>query len=129
MRHVVLVLVTVAVMVMLGPLTGGSDETFVLPPAADKPIDFDRDIAPILGPRCLSCHGPLKQESMYRLDSREEAIEGGVNGGPLVPGNSAESLLVWLMMGPWIRIGSISWKAQFPRILDRVRGSCSFRMG
>lgn len=74
-------------------------DSFELPPAAEKTIDFERDIAPIIASRCLRCHGAEKVESNYRIDSRAEAIEGGVNGAAIVPGDSANSLLVLLVAG------------------------------
>lgn len=42
----------------------------------EAPIDFDRQIRPILSDRCYFCHGPDKEkrESGLRLDDREEAL-------------------------------------------------------
>ncbi len=42
--------------------------------------DFARDIQPILEKSCLSCHGPEKQKSGYRLDVRDIALRGGDSG-------------------------------------------------
>ena len=39
-----------------------------------KPPDFERDIRPMLGERCVPCHGPKQQESLLRLDSRAQAL-------------------------------------------------------
>src|SRR5262245_52776843 len=61
-----------------------------LPPAVDKKVDFAKDIEPILAANCIKCHGPEKQKSGFRLDSREAAIKGGDGGAALVPGKSAE---------------------------------------
>ncbi len=66
-------------------------------PRADeqpKPVDFDRDVKPILAKHCVSCHGPDKQRGDLRLDRKAEALRGGENGKALVPGKSADSLLV-----------------------------------
>ena len=41
--------------------------------AAADPIDFSRDIQPLLARRCLSCHGPDTQEGGLRLDSADGA--------------------------------------------------------
>jgi hypothetical protein len=58
------------------------------------PVDFVRDIQPILTSRCYDCHGSFKQESALRLDSRENAFKGGYHGPAVVPGDSAKSVLV-----------------------------------
>lgn len=60
---------------------------------ADK-IDFARDVRPILAAHCFDCHGLDKQESGLRLDVTAALREGGNSGVAIVPGKSAESLLV-----------------------------------
>lgn len=57
------------------------------------PVDYLRDIKPVLKSRCYSCHGALKQESGLRLDSGELIRKGGDNGAVLVPKSSAGRLL------------------------------------
>ncbi|MEW4567381.1 PSD1 and planctomycete cytochrome C domain-containing protein [Tautonia sp. JC769] len=71
----------------------------VLPPPADRPIDFEAEIRPILDARCVSCHGPEAQKSGLRLDSREALLLGGDLGPSVEPGNSAESLLIHKVTG------------------------------
>ena len=61
---------------------------------ADDPVDYNRDIKPVLKVHCVRCHGPLKSESALRLDTKMLAIKGGENGPALVPGNSANSKLI-----------------------------------
>ena len=60
---------------------------------------FERDVAPILTARCVSCHGPEEQESFLRLDSYAEALKGGLTGSVIVPGDGAGSLLVQHLTG------------------------------
>lgn len=67
-----------------------------LPPALTRPVDFARDIEPILANSCYSCHGAKKQESSFRLDTKSDALKGGdlFEGRAIIPGKSAESILV-----------------------------------
>jgi cytochrome c553 len=41
---------------------------------------FERHVRPILVAKCLACHGPRKQESGLRLDSRAALLRGGDRG-------------------------------------------------
>src|SRR5881394_1849175 len=70
-----------------------------LPPAATRPIDFGRDVQPIFESSCGNCHGPKKEESGLRLDQRAAALKGGEHGAVIVPGKSAESLLIHAVSG------------------------------
>src|SRR5258708_1371407 len=58
------------------------------------PIDFARDIRPILEAHCLGCHGPKKQRGDLRLDLKAAAMKGGESGPVIVPGKSADSILL-----------------------------------
>ena len=73
--------------------------TASLPPAARRPIDFAKDIQPIFAVHCYDCHGPNKQEAQFRLDAREIAFKGGELGPAIIPGKSAESLLIRAVAG------------------------------
>src|SRR5436190_4614576 len=70
-----------------------------LPPAATRSVDFSKDIQPIFEATCWNCHGPKKQESGFRLDDRAAALKGGEHGGDIVPGKSANSLLIHAVAG------------------------------
>ncbi len=41
---------------------------------SDEPIDFGRQIQPILAKRCVSCHGPDKAEGGLRLTQKESIL-------------------------------------------------------
>ena len=59
------------------------------------PVDFVRDVRPLLVKRCLACHDAEHAKGGLRLDSREAAIKGGKSKQPaLVPGTPAKSELV-----------------------------------
>jgi mono/diheme cytochrome c family protein len=70
-----------------------------LPPAANRPIDFDRDVRPLFVKHCYACHGPEKQKGGLRLDRKADALKGGDDGVAIVAGKSAESALVKLTAG------------------------------
>jgi hypothetical protein len=65
-----------------------------LPPAAATKVDYTRDVQPLLESRCYQCHGPKRTENGLRLDDRDLALKGGERGPILMPGNSAESLVI-----------------------------------
>jgi mono/diheme cytochrome c family protein len=70
-----------------------------LPKAATAQVDFARDIQPIFASHCLKCHGAEKQKNGLRLDLRAAALKGGDSGRAIVPGESAQSLLIPLVAG------------------------------
>jgi hypothetical protein len=63
--------------------------------AADKPIDFDRDVRPILSDNCFTCHGPDDKRRManLRLDT-EEGLR------VITPGDPAKSRLFARISAP-----------------------------
>lgn len=66
---------------------------------AAEPVDYTRQVKPILAAHCYRCHGALKQESNMRLDTAAGLKRGGDNGPALVPGKPEESLVVHLIEG------------------------------
>ncbi len=64
--------------------------------AAEKPpVDFERDVLPLLKDRCFACHDGRKHTSGLRLDVKARALKGGESGKPaVVPGDSAKSELI-----------------------------------
>src|SRR5437763_15316284 len=58
---------------------------------AAEPVDFPRQVQPILERACIQCHGPEKQKGKLRLDSGEALQKGGENGPPITPGKPDES--------------------------------------
>ncbi|MFM8537825.1 MAG: c-type cytochrome domain-containing protein, partial [Planctomycetaceae bacterium] len=74
-------------------LVGMVAVAWVAPLQAASPVDFTRDVAPILVARCLECHGGTQPEGSLRLVDHDGLRRGGDTGPAIVPGASAASLL------------------------------------
>src|SRR4051794_38686732 len=70
-----------------------------LPHAVTRPIDFVADVQPILSSRCYECHGEKKQKAELRWDVKGSALGTGEHGVRIVPGKSADSLMIQLVAG------------------------------
>jgi mono/diheme cytochrome c family protein len=68
-------------------------------PAAADPVDYLRDVRPVLKERCYACHGALRQKAGLRLDSALLIRKGARDGPVIAPGKSAESPLVDAVLG------------------------------
>src|SRR5262245_45112955 len=65
--------------------------------AADRKIEFNRDVRPILSNNCYLCHGPDKNQLQagLRLDKREIAVAPLESGHTaIVPNDLASSTLI-----------------------------------
>jgi len=77
----------------------GAEKRLAAPAAARRAVSFARDVQPLLARRCVACHGPDQQKAGLRLDRKADALRGGDTGRAIVPGTSAESLLVRYVTG------------------------------
>ena len=69
--------------------------------AAAAPVDFVREVRPILEKHCYECHGEKKQKSGLRLDVKAAALQGGEERGPIaLAGKAQESPLIQLVTSP-----------------------------
>jgi hypothetical protein len=64
--------------------------------AADPPVDFARDVLPVLSDNCFFCHGPDEKarKAKLRLDTKEGAFRVRDGEAVIVPGKSGESELI-----------------------------------
>jgi hypothetical protein len=70
-------------------------DTSKLPPPADKQgVTYAADIKPMFEKSCTKCHGAEKQKGKLRLDSLQAVLKGGEDGKVVMPGKSADSMLV-----------------------------------
>lgn len=68
-----------------------------IPAAIDRPIDFVKDVHPILTEHCYTCHAGESRKGGFQLDSRDALLKGGSEGITVIEGNSGESRLVHLI--------------------------------
>ncbi|WP_035957764.1 PSD1 and planctomycete cytochrome C domain-containing protein [Bryobacter aggregatus] len=69
------------------------------PPADPSPVDFERDVQPILRRNCQGCHGAAQQSGGLRLDAKSAAFSGGISGPSIKPSHAVESLLYTRVIG------------------------------
>jgi len=65
--------------------------------SAGPPVDFQREVLPIISEHCAQCHGvdEGERQSSLRLDERASAVTGGDSGTPaIVPGRPEASELI-----------------------------------
>jgi mono/diheme cytochrome c family protein len=86
----------------VAPIAGSPDARPAepdLPTPSTRPVDFVSDVRPIFAAACYSCHGPDKQKSDFRLDTKPGALRGGEIGSSIRPGDSAGSPLIQFVAG------------------------------
>jgi WD40 repeat protein len=95
-----------ATLFLLGLLPGlvGADDQKAKPVQPIKVVTlnrttlvvYEKEIEPILINKCAFCHSGNIKEGKLDMESFESLMKGGKRGVPIVPGKSAESLLVKL---------------------------------
>ncbi len=72
---------------------------FALSVFTEQPVDYTRQVKPILQRHCVSCHGASRTRGGLRLDTAKAAIRGGKSGPSVVSGKSEESSLLLAVIG------------------------------
>jgi hypothetical protein len=62
--------------------------------ALAEPVDYARQVKPLLAARCYTCHGALKQQASLRLDTAASIAKGGDSGAAVSAGKSGQSVLI-----------------------------------
>lgn len=86
----------IALLLVIGGLSSIDARAADSIPVPASPVDFRRDVQPILAQRCFRCHGPDQAEGGLRLNSGEAALAELDSGQhAIVPGKpDASELLV-----------------------------------
>ena len=69
------------------------------PRVAQRPVDYQRDIKPLLEARCGECHNGIKRKGGLTLATYADILDGGKDGPIVRPGHSADSMLVKRLTG------------------------------
>jgi WD40 repeat protein len=91
-----------AVLLSVLPAAGAGGEKNPVQPIAvvrlerKDPIAYEKDVEPILANKCQVCHSGAVKEGKFDLSSYDLLRKGGKRGEPIIPGKSADSLLVKL---------------------------------
>ena len=67
------------------------------PAAGGATVSFANDVMPIIQSRCIGCHGGDRTEEGLDMNTHALLMAGSSNGPVIVPGDSANSLLVELV--------------------------------
>ena len=66
-------------------------------PALGRPVEFYRDLFPILESKCLACHNRQTKEGSLILENVPSIVKGGGSGPSVVAGKPDESLIYKLV--------------------------------
>lgn len=69
-------------------------------PDVQQAVVYTDIVQPILQNRCYNCHGPSKQKGKYRMDTPEDLMKGGKEGGAILAGNAEESEVIRRLLLP-----------------------------
>jgi len=79
------------------------------------PVDFEKEILPILKNNCLACHNKTTTKAELILETPQDILKGGESGKVVVPKRSGDSLL--------LKIASHEVKPMMPPKNNKVQAS------
>lgn len=75
--------------------TAHAADTAQLPPPSNQAgVTYAKDIQPLFERSCTKCHGEEKQKAKLQLDTLEHVLAGSKDKKVVLPGKSAQSLVV-----------------------------------
>src|SRR5437764_1472421 len=66
----------------------------IAPVAHPAPVDFEKEVLPILASNCLACHNKTKAKAGLILETPADMLKGGDTGPAIVAKKGADSLLL-----------------------------------
>ena len=96
-RHFLLLLNTIAALSALTPCVAA-------------PVDYMREVKPLVASACVQCHSSENPKGGLRLDTAASAIKGGDSGDSIVAGNAEKSLFIQLLSGAHDDIPQMPYK-------------------
>jgi mono/diheme cytochrome c family protein len=79
-------------------------------PLSAAPVDYVREVKPVLAQHCYRCHGASQQKGGLRADTAAFLRTGGDTGPAFVAGKSAESIVVQSVLGAHDDISRMPYK-------------------
>lgn len=73
-------------------------------------VDYMQKIKPVLQATCVKCHGATSQKGKLKMDTVAGALKGGEHGTSIVPGKSADSLLIHVIEGTHAEVSKMPYK-------------------
>src|SRR6188768_1405718 len=87
---------TFILVLLIAAVARAADPTPI--PVADlkrtAPVDFEKEILPLLSTNCLACHNRTKAKADLVLETPADIRKGGENGPAVVPKRPFDSLLL-----------------------------------
>lgn len=71
-----------------------ADEIAIADVKHEGPVDFEREVLPILKRNCIACHNHASQKGELVLETPQTILAGGSNGAAAEPGQGDDSLLI-----------------------------------
>jgi hypothetical protein len=85
-------------------------------------IDYQQQVHPILGARCLTCHSAERRSGGLSLASYADVLEGGRSGAAVRPGDGDASLLLMRISGAIAPAMPMGAPPLSPAEVDVIRG-------
>src|SRR5690349_18505351 len=84
-------LVALIALFLFAPAVGAGEAS-----GRKEPVSYAKEVEPILAAKCAACHAGKVRRGRFDVSSYAALVKGGKRGPAVVPGKSAESLLVQL---------------------------------